>query len=46
MDAVTASRLCYLGETHKLRPGNHTGGRKQESSEHALHLIIDKICEA
>nr|XP_036581842.1 zinc knuckle [Colletotrichum truncatum]KAF6790285.1 zinc knuckle [Colletotrichum truncatum] len=46
MDAIIAERLSYLAETYNLLPKNHMGGRRQRSTEHALHLIIDKIYEA
>ncbi|OHE90236.1 zinc knuckle [Colletotrichum orchidophilum] len=46
MDAIIAERLSYMAETHKLLPENHIGGRKQRSTENALHTIIDKIYEA
>ncbi|KAG6979043.1 RNA-directed DNA polymerase from mobile element jockey [Fusarium oxysporum f. sp. conglutinans] len=46
MEAVIAKRLSYLAETHNLLPDTHMGGRKLRSTEHALHLIIDKIYAA
>ncbi|KAH7462407.1 hypothetical protein FOMA001_g18559 [Fusarium oxysporum f. sp. matthiolae] len=46
MEAVIAKRLSYLAETHNLLPDTHMGGRKLRSTEHALHLIIDKIYDA
>lgn len=46
MDAIMAKRLSYIAETHQLLPQTHIGGRKQRSTEHAFHLIIDKIYEA
>ena len=45
MGAIIAVRLSYLAETHQLLPESHTGGRKQRSTEHALHSIIDTIYE-
>ncbi|KAF6525599.1 hypothetical protein HZS61_011394 [Fusarium oxysporum f. sp. conglutinans] len=46
MEAVIAKRLSYIAETHGLLPDTHMGGRKLRSTEHALHLIIDKIYDA
>jgi hypothetical protein len=46
MDAVLARRLSYLVEAHHVLPNTHIGGRKLRSTEHALHLIIEKIYKA
>ncbi len=46
MDATIAARLSYMAETHQLLPESHVGGRKQKSTEHALHSIIDTVYEA
>jgi retron-type reverse transcriptase len=46
MDSIVARRLSYMAETHQLLPQRHMGGRKQRSTEHALHRIIDNIYEA
>ncbi|OHW95285.1 reverse transcriptase-like protein [Colletotrichum incanum] len=46
MDAIITERLNYMAETHQLLPEKHMGGRRQRSTEHAMHLIIDKIYEA
>lgn len=43
MDAVIARRLSYLVEAHNVLPNTHIGGRKLRSTEHALHLIIERI---
>lgn len=43
LDSVLAKRLQYYAEQYHLLPRNHTGGRKATSSEHALHLLIEKI---
>ena len=45
MDAVIARRLSYLVETHHVLPPTHMGGRKQRSTEHALHAVTAKIYE-
>jgi hypothetical protein len=46
MDAILARRLSYLVEAHHVLPDTHIGGRKLRSTEHALHLIIEKIYKA
>jgi hypothetical protein len=46
MDAVLARRLSYLVETYHVLPNTHIGGRKLRSTEHALHLIIERIYKA
>jgi hypothetical protein len=46
MDAVLARRLSYLVETYNALPNTHIGGRKPRSTEHALHLIIERIYKA
>lgn len=46
MDAVVARRLSYLVEVHNVLPNTHIGGRKLRSTEHALHLVIEKIYKA
>ncbi|OHW95426.1 reverse transcriptase [Colletotrichum incanum] len=46
MDAIIAKRLSYLAEAHRLLPESHMGGRKQRSTEHALHRIVDQIYDA
>jgi len=46
MDAIIARRLSYLVETYQLLPQTHIGGRKARSTEHAIHVIIERIYEA
>jgi len=46
IDAIIARRLSYLVETHQLLPQTHIGGRKARSTEHAIHVITEKIYEA
>ncbi|KAJ3552838.1 hypothetical protein NPX13_g11022 [Xylaria arbuscula] len=46
MDAIIAQRLGYLAEAHQLLPRTHIGGRRLKSTEHALHIIVEKIYEA
>jgi ribonuclease HI/exonuclease III len=42
-DSILARRLQYYAEQYHLLPRNHTGGRKATSSEHALHMLIEKV---
>lgn len=46
MDAVLARRLSYLVEKHHVLPHMHMGGRKQRSTEHALHTITESMYRA
>ena len=46
MDAIIARRISYVTEMHQLLPSTHIGGRKGRSTDHALHVIIEKIYEA
>lgn len=46
MEAVIATRMSALLETHQLLPVNHIGGRKGLSCELALHGMIADIHEA
>ncbi len=46
MDAVIAKRISYITEKHQLLPRTHIGGRKGRSTEHAIHMVIEKIYEA
>ncbi len=43
LDVVLAKRIQYYSEKHHLLPAAHTGGRKQSSCEHAVHLMLEKI---
>jgi exonuclease III len=43
LDTVLARRIQYYAERHKMLPTTHTGGRKQSSCEHAIHLLIEKV---
>ena len=42
-DSILARRLQYYAEHYHLLPRNHTGGRKATLSEHALHMLIEKV---
>jgi ribonuclease HI len=46
LEAIVASRLTYLADTHRLLPSQHTGGRKLASTDHAIHLLLQRIYEA
>lgn len=46
MDAIIARRLSYLVEVHNILSNTHIGGRKLRSTEHALHLVIERIYKA
>ena len=46
MDSVLARRITFLAEQYGLLPRTHTGGRKGSSTEHAVHLLMEKIWAA
>jgi ribonuclease HI len=46
LEAIAANRLAYLADTHHLLPSRHTGGRKLVSTDHAIHLLLQRIHEA
>lgn len=46
LESIVASRLTYLADTHQLLPSRHTGGRKLASTDHALHLLSQRIYQA
>ena len=37
---------AYLADTYHLLPSHHTGGRKLASTDHAIHLLLQRIHEA
>ncbi|OQD72542.1 hypothetical protein PENANT_c238G09961, partial [Penicillium antarcticum] len=43
LEAVVARRISYAAETNGLLPRSHLGGRKGISTDHAIHIIIDRI---
>ncbi len=43
MEFVLARRIAYQAETYNLLPRTHCGGRKASSTEHAIHLIMEKV---
>ena len=46
LEAVAANRLTYLADVHHLLPSRHTGGRRLMSTDHAMHLLLQRIHEA
>jgi ribonuclease HI len=46
LDTVLARRIQYYAERHHMLPTTHTGGRKQSSCEHAIHLLLEKVHSA
>ena len=46
LEAIVASRLTYLANTYQLLPSRHTGGRKLASTDHAIHLLLQRIHKA
>lgn len=46
LEAVIAERLAYLADTYQLLPKRHTGGRRLASTDHAIHLLLQRIHQA
>jgi hypothetical protein len=46
LDAIIATRISYMAETHHLLPESHYGGRKGRSTETALHNLLEQIYSA
>lgn len=46
LEAIIANRLTYLVDTYQLLPKRHTGGRKLASTDHAVHLLLQRIHKA
>ena len=46
LEAIVANRITYLADTYGLLPSHHTGGRKLASTDHAIHLLLQRIHEA
>lgn len=46
LEAILATRLTYLADTHGLLPSRHTGGRKLTSTDYAIHLLLQSIHKA
>jgi len=43
LESIIATRLSYLAETHHLLPPDHLGGRRLNSTEQAIHLLLERI---
>jgi ribonuclease HI len=43
LEAIIAQRISYAVETRGLLPKTHLGGRRGISTDHAIHIIIDRI---
>src|SRR5437763_2000057 len=43
METIIAKRIAATAEKFKLLPLTHCGGRKSTSTEHAIHLLLEKI---
>jgi exonuclease III len=46
LEAIIANRLAYLADTYHLLPSRHTGGRRLVSTDHAIHLLLQRIHQA
>ncbi len=46
LEAVIASQMSYLAETHNLLPQNHFGARKRQSCQQTVDVVIEKIYDA
>ena len=46
LEAIVAQRLTYLADAYHLLPSRHTGGRKLASTDHAIHLLLQRIHRA
>jgi hypothetical protein len=43
MESILARRISYAVEKYNLLPKQHMGGRKGVSTEHAIHLLLERI---
>jgi ribonuclease HI len=43
LEAVIAQKINFAMEIHNLLPRTHIGGRRASSTEHAMHLMIERI---
>jgi len=46
MEAIIANRFAYLADVYHLLFNRYTGGRKLISTEHAIHLLFQRIHQA
>jgi hypothetical protein len=43
LESIVARRISYAVESEALLPRTHLGGRRGISTDHAIHIIIDRI---
>lgn len=43
MESIVTRRISYAVESEGLLPRTHLGGRRGISTDHAIHIIIDRI---
>ena len=43
LDKILANRISYLAKKYGLLPRTHRGDRKQTSTEHAVHGLVEQI---
>ncbi|KAI2736019.1 hypothetical protein DTO013E5_9174 [Penicillium roqueforti] len=43
LESVVAGRIIYAVETERLLPRTHLGGQEDISTDHAIHIIINRI---
>jgi exonuclease III len=46
LEFIVAKRISYLAEQHKLLPEGHMGARRLRSTDHGIHLMIERIYAA
>jgi hypothetical protein len=46
LGSIIANRLAYLADVYQLLPRRHTGGRKLASTEHVIHVLLQRIYKA
>ncbi len=46
LNFIVANRLSWAAEKFELLPRGHIGGRKSESLEYALHLLLESVLAA
>ncbi|EKG09293.1 Endonuclease/exonuclease/phosphatase [Macrophomina phaseolina MS6] len=46
LESIIARRMSYLAERLHLLPQSHIGGRRDRSTEHAVHLLVETVHSA
>ncbi|KAK8006761.1 WD40-repeat-containing domain protein [Apiospora arundinis] len=46
LESALAERISYYVEHYSLLPQDHIGARKTRSTEHAIHVLLERIHEA